>query len=133
MFTFLRVVAPAMVLALALTGCSSMKPYMQSPQYDEATNRFQHPAGYRNDKGVLDVLGLAGRFLTRETDPAERDGFPLLDPSAHPYFPAPPNFHRSPWVKARNLSSAIPALRRAARSLTGGSARGSSVSLKVPQ
>ena len=84
MFTFLRVVAPAMVLALALTGCSSMKPYMQSPQYDEATNRFQHPAGYRNDKGVLDVLGLAGRFLTRETDPAERDGFPLLDPSAQP-------------------------------------------------
>ena len=57
-----------------------MKPYMNSPQYDEASNSFQHPAGYRHDKGLFDVLGLAGAFFTRAEDPAERDGFPLLDP-----------------------------------------------------
>ena len=52
-----------------------MKPYVDSPQYDESRNRFEHPAGYRNDKGLFDVLGLAGAFLTREDDPAgkERD------------------------------------------------------------
>ena len=27
-----------------------MKPYTDSPQYDEFRNRFEHPAGYRNDK-----------------------------------------------------------------------------------
>lgn len=61
-----------------------MKPYMDSPQYDQASKSFQHPAGYRNDKGLFDLLGLAGAFMTRETDPAERDGFPLLDPTAQP-------------------------------------------------
>ena len=61
-----------------------MKPYMESPQYDEASKRFQHPAGYRNDKGFFDLLGLAGAFFTREKDPAERDGFPLRDPAAQP-------------------------------------------------
>ena len=52
-----------------------MKPYVDSPQHDESRNRFEHPAGYRNDKGRFDVLGLAGAFLTREDDPAgkERD------------------------------------------------------------
>ena len=29
-----------------------MKPYTDSPQYDESRNRFEHPAGYRNDKGL---------------------------------------------------------------------------------
>ena len=51
-----------------------MKPYTDSPQYDESRNRFEHPAGYRNDKGLFDVLGLAGAFLTREDDPAEKNG-----------------------------------------------------------
>ena len=57
-----------------------MRPYFDSPQYEEASNRFQHPAGYRNDKGFFEVLGLAGAFLTRETDPVEISGFPTLDP-----------------------------------------------------
>ena len=64
-----------------------MKPYVNSPQYDEASNSFQHPAGYRHDKGLFDVLGLAGAFFTREDDPAERDGLPLLDPAAQPASP----------------------------------------------
>ena len=61
-----------------------MKPYTDSPQYDEPRNRFEHPAGYRNDKGLFDVLGLAGAFLTREDDPAEKNGMPLIDPTKVP-------------------------------------------------
>ena len=34
-----------------------MKPYTDSPQYDESRNRFEHPAGYRNDKGLFKFLG----------------------------------------------------------------------------
>ena len=52
-----------------------MKAYMNSPQYDEASNSFQHPAGYRNDKGLFDVLGLAGAFFTREDDRRSATGF----------------------------------------------------------
>jgi L-ascorbate metabolism protein UlaG (beta-lactamase superfamily) len=59
-----------------------MKPYSESPQFDVADGVFQHPKGYRHDKGFLDVLGLARAFFTREDDPAETDGFPLLDPAA---------------------------------------------------
>ena len=84
MIIFWRSLALIIVVGLAVTGCSSMKPYMDSPQYDEASKRFQHPAGYRNDKGFFDLLGLAGAFFTREKDPAERDGFPLRDPAAQP-------------------------------------------------
>lgn len=84
MITYWRAIVLMLVTGLALTGCSSMKPYMDSPQYESASNSFQHPAGYRHDKGLFDVLGLAGAFFTREDDPAERDGFPLLDPMARP-------------------------------------------------
>mgnify|MGYP002837953447 CR=1 FL=1 len=61
-----------------------MKPYTDSPHYDESRNRFEHPAGYRNDKGLFDILGLAGAFLTREDDPAEKNGMPLIDPAKLP-------------------------------------------------
>lgn len=84
MISFWRMTVAVIVTALALTGCSSMKPYIDSPQYDEASDRFQHPAGYRNDKSLLDLLGLARAFINRETDPAEHDGFPLRDPVAQP-------------------------------------------------
>lgn len=75
-----RSIALLLVLSLFFPGCSSMRPYLDSPQYEESRNRFEHPAGYRNDKGLFDLLGFAGAFLTRETDPVETDGFPLLDP-----------------------------------------------------
>ena len=68
--------------AIIVTGCCSMKPYSDSPQFDPADNAFQHPKGYRHDKGLLDVLGLARAFLGREADPAETEGFPVLDPAA---------------------------------------------------
>ena len=71
-----------LLAAVTVTGCSSMKPYSESPQFDVADGVFQHPKGYRHDKGFLDVLGLARAFFTREDDPAETDGFPLLDPAA---------------------------------------------------
>ena len=64
-----------------ITGCSSMKPYSDSPQFSAADNSFQHPKGYRNGKSLLDLLGLARAFFGREDDPAEAEGFPLLDPS----------------------------------------------------
>ena len=57
-----------------------MASYPDSPHFDVKTGTFQHPKGYRHDKGFFDVLGLAGKFLTREQDPAEKTGFPLLDP-----------------------------------------------------
>lgn len=66
--------------AVFLSGCSNISPYIESPHFDAETGTFQHPKGYRHDKGFFDVLGLAGRFLTREEDPAEENGFPLLDP-----------------------------------------------------
>ena len=57
-----------------------MRPYLDSPQYEESRNRFEHPSGYRNDKGVFELMKMAGAFLTREKDPAEMKGFPLRDP-----------------------------------------------------
>ncbi len=61
-----------------------MKPSIDSPQYDESRNRFEHPAGYRKEKGLFDVLALAGAFLTREDDPAEKNGMSLIDPAKVP-------------------------------------------------
>jgi len=57
-----------------------MASYPDSPHFNVETGTFQHPKGYRHDKGFFDVLGLAGKFLTREQDAAEKNGFPLLDP-----------------------------------------------------
>ena len=51
-----------------------MTPYTDSPQYDEYRNRFEHPAGYRNDKGLFDALGLAGAFLTTTKTLPKRTG-----------------------------------------------------------
>ena len=68
--------------AVTLTGCSSMKPYSESLQFNSADGAFQHPKGYRHEKSFLDLHGLARAFFTREDDPAETDGFPLLDPAA---------------------------------------------------
>ena len=61
-----------------------MTPYTDSPKYDEYRNRFEHPAGYRNDKGLFDALGLAGAFLTHDDDPAEKNGMPLIEPAKVP-------------------------------------------------
>ena len=70
--TFMRFLVPLLVSRLFLAECSSMTPYTDSPQYDEYRYRFEHPAGYRNDKALFDALGLAGAFLTHEDDPAEK-------------------------------------------------------------
>ena len=61
-----------------------MTPYTNSPHYDENRNRIEHPSGYRNDKGLFDVLGLAGAFLTRKDNPAEKNGMPLIEPAKVP-------------------------------------------------
>ncbi|MGB2000653.1 MAG: MBL fold metallo-hydrolase [Candidatus Puniceispirillaceae bacterium] len=78
------VVTLAMGMMAFLSGCSSMKPYSESPQFDPANSTFEHPKGYRHDKGFVDVLGLARAFLGRDEDPAETEGFPLLDPATLP-------------------------------------------------
>ena len=80
----LKLKAAMLVLlaAVIVTGCSSMKPYSESPQFDASDNTFQHPKGYRHDKGLLDVLGLARAFLGRAANPAETGGGPSLDPAA---------------------------------------------------
>jgi len=82
--TYLRAMIRLLLAMLFLTGCSTMKPYSDSPQYDAGSKRFQHPSGYRHDKGFFDVLGLARAFLTREKDPSESTGFPLREPAASP-------------------------------------------------
>ena len=61
-----------------------MKPYTDSPQYDESRNRFEHPAGYRNDKGLCEFPGFFVAMLTREDDPAKKNGMPLIDPAKVP-------------------------------------------------
>ena len=61
-----------------------MKPYTDSPQYDESRNRFEHPAGYRNNKGLFEFLGFFVALLTREDDPAEKNGMPLIEPAKVP-------------------------------------------------
>ena len=66
--------------SILASGCTSMKEYMSSPQYDADAGRFEHPRGYRNDKGFFEVMGLAGKFLTRPDDPAELNGMPLISP-----------------------------------------------------
>ena len=78
-----------------------MKPYNDSPQYDESRSRFEHPAGYCNDKGLFDVLGLAGAFLTREDDPAEKNGMPLIDPTKVP--PADMDGRDVTWIGHASL------------------------------
>ena len=78
-----------------------MKPYTDSPQYDESRMRFEHPVGYRNDKGLLDVLSLAGSFLTGEDDPAEKNGMPLIDPTKVP--PADMDRRDVTWIGHASL------------------------------
>ena len=82
--TFMRFLVPLLFSELSMAGCSSMKPYTDSPQYDEYRNRFEHPAGYSNDKGLFDAHGLAGAFLTLDDDPAEKNGMPLIEPAKVP-------------------------------------------------
>lgn len=55
-----------------------MPDYSFSSQFDPVSKTFQHDKGHRHDKGFFDVLGLAGRFMTREADPAETQGFPVM-------------------------------------------------------
>ena len=80
----MRFLVPLLVSGLFLAECSSVKPYTDSPQYDEYRNRFEHPAGYRNDKELFDALGLAGAFLTHDDNPAEKNGMPLIEPAKVP-------------------------------------------------
>ena len=61
-----------------------MKQYTDSPQYDESRNRFEHPVGYRNDNGLFEFLGFFVALLTREDDPADKNGMPLIDPAKVP-------------------------------------------------
>ena len=63
--TFTRFLVSLLVSGFFLGGCSSMTPYTDSPQYDESRNRFEHPAGYRNDKGLFEFLGFFVALLTR--------------------------------------------------------------------
>ena len=55
-----------------------MPDYSFSPQFDPVSKTFQHDKRHRQDKGFFNVLGLAGRFITREADPAERQSFPVM-------------------------------------------------------
>jgi len=55
-----------------------MPDYSFSPQFDPASKTFQHPNGYRNDKSAGDLLSMAWQFMTRETDPIEKTGFPVM-------------------------------------------------------
>lgn len=74
-----RLCLPVLLLLAGLMGgCAAMPDYAFSPQFDPDSKTFQHPKGYRHDKGFLDVLGLAGKFLTRDTDPVEKTGFPVM-------------------------------------------------------
>ncbi|MEC8641446.1 MAG: MBL fold metallo-hydrolase [Pseudomonadota bacterium] len=91
-----RAVILVLAAAMIVTGCSSMKPYSGSPQFNAAKNTFQHPRGYRHDKGLLDVLGLARAYFGRDEDPAETEGFPLLDPAVLP--PPAGNGPHITWV-----------------------------------
>ena len=80
-------VIPVMMTVDGIIGCSSMNSYEKSPQFDPANRTFQHSKGHRHDKGLRDVLALARAFMTRDADPAETDGFPLMDPAANELAP----------------------------------------------
>ena len=55
-----------------------MPDYSFSPQFDPDSKTFQHSNGYRDDKSVGDLLSMAWQFMTRETDPIEKTGFPVM-------------------------------------------------------
>ena len=55
-----------------------MPVYSFSPQFDPVSKTFQHDKGHRHEKGFFNVLALAGRFMTREADLAETEGFPVM-------------------------------------------------------
>ena len=55
-----------------------MQSYSFSPQFDPDSKTFQHLNGYRDDKSVGDLLRMAWQFMTCETDPIEKTGFPVM-------------------------------------------------------
>ena len=55
-----------------------MPDYSFSPQFNPDSKTFQHSNGYRDDKSVGDLLSVAWQFMTRETDPIEKTGFPVM-------------------------------------------------------
>ena len=55
-----------------------MPDYSFSPQFDPDSKTFQHSNGYRDDKSVGELLSMAWQFMTRETDPIEKTGFPVM-------------------------------------------------------
>ena len=81
-----------------------MRPYTDSPQYDESRNRFEHPAGYRNDKELSEFLCFFVALLTREDDPAEKNATPLIDPAKVP--PADMEGRDVTWI---GHAAAVPA------------------------
>lgn len=61
-----------------------MPDYSFSPNFNQETGEFEHPDGYSHDKGFVEGMGLARRYFTRDDDPAETEGFPVLSQSEQP-------------------------------------------------
>lgn len=68
-----------LLIVILLSGCTAMPDYKTSPQYNQETNRFEHPDGTRHDKSAGELFGLMGKFISRPEDPVEKTGFPLVE------------------------------------------------------
>ena len=71
-------------ITVVMTGCTAMPDYSFSPNFNAQTGEFEHPEGYTQDKGLWEGLGVAGDYLTRADDPAEKNGFPVLTQDMQP-------------------------------------------------
>ena len=52
--------------------------YLDSPNFDKKTTRFQHPKGDFHDKSFVDLFKFFSAYFTREIDEKENAGFHVL-------------------------------------------------------
>lgn len=55
--------------------------YLDSPNFDKKTTRFQHPKGDFHDKSFVDLFKFFSAYFTREIDEKENAGFHVLKSS----------------------------------------------------
>ena len=85
--------ASAFILVLSgLAACSLFErpasdAIMSSENYNPQTGRFFNSDGSENKKSAGQLFKMAKAFFTREKDPLEDIGFPVLNPAAQPDSP----------------------------------------------
>ena len=75
---FRKIIIPIIFL---ITGCTAPMDYSFSPNFNVEKGQFEHPEGDKSDKSIFDLVGMATKFLRRENDEWEDQGFPVISSS----------------------------------------------------